>query len=136
LNWLLRVAFLATAAALAGMLVVAAVLRPDPRGYGTHEQMGLPPCSFDEVFQVRCPSCGMTTAWSHTVRGQLIAALKANAAGAVLALSAILALPWFAWAGVAGVWPRLTPPAWTSIVLLVVVLGLALTDFAIRLAMR
>ena len=39
----------------------------------------------------RCPTCGMTTAFAHVVRGELIAALGAQPAGLVLALATVLA---------------------------------------------
>jgi hypothetical protein len=75
-------------------LVIAACLQPDPRGFGTHEHLGLPPCTFSTWFGLRCPFCGMTTAWAHTLRGQLAAAVAANAGGPLLALAAMLAGPW------------------------------------------
>ena len=53
------------------MLIAAAFAQPDPRGYGTHQQFGLPKCRFLERFGYPCPSCGATTAWAWTVRGDL-----------------------------------------------------------------
>ncbi len=64
--------------------------------------MGLPPCSFQQVFGRPCPSCGMTTAWSHFVRGQFLKSFDANLGGAFLALAALIASPWMlitAWRG-------------------------------------
>ncbi|RMG03430.1 MAG: DUF2752 domain-containing protein, partial [Planctomycetota bacterium] len=55
------------AVGLAGLLVIAAVLRPSPTGLGTHQQLGLPPCTFRAMFGSRCPTCGMTTAWSNVM---------------------------------------------------------------------
>jgi hypothetical protein len=83
-------------------LVIAACLQPDPRGIGTHEQLGLPPCTFSTWFGMRCPFCGMTTAWAHAVRGELAAAVAANAGGPVLALAAIVAGPWMLASAVGG----------------------------------
>jgi hypothetical protein len=80
--------------ALAAMLAAALIVRPAARGYGTHQQLGLPPCTFVALFGLRCPSCGMTTAWSHLVRGQLAQAAATNAGGALLALTAMLVAPW------------------------------------------
>jgi hypothetical protein len=80
--------------ALAAMLVAALVVQPSGRGYGTHRQLGLPPCTFVALFGLRCPSCGMTTAWSHLVRGQLVQAAAANTGGALLGLAAMLVAPW------------------------------------------
>ena len=83
-------------------LGIAACLHPDPRGIGTHEHLGLPPCTFSIWFGLRCPFCGMTTAWAHTVRGQVGAAWAANAGGPLLALAAMLAGPWMVASAVRG----------------------------------
>ncbi len=42
LGWPIRCSFLVAAACLAGLLIVARTLEPDPRGFGTHTQLGLP----------------------------------------------------------------------------------------------
>lgn len=68
------------------LLAVAASLDPDERGHGTHEQMGLPGCSVQMFSGRPCPTCGMTTSFSHAVRGQLLGAFTAQPAGALLAL--------------------------------------------------
>lgn len=73
------------ALALAALLATAGWLRPDPRGFGTHEQLGLPRCAFQGVTGVPCPSCGMTTAFAWSVRGRPDRAWRANPAGSVLA---------------------------------------------------
>jgi len=44
---------------------VSVYLEPDPRGYGTHEQLGFPPCSLAEAFHFPCPTCGLTTSFAH-----------------------------------------------------------------------
>lgn len=67
------------------LLATAASLRPDPRGQGTHEQLGLPPCTFRVLFGKRCPSCGMTTAWAYFMQGQPLRALQTSVGGTVLA---------------------------------------------------
>ena len=72
----------------AGALTAAAMFRPDPRGLGTHEQLGFPPCSFHRLTGVPCPGCGMTTAFAHTVRLQFAQALRANLFGTLLCVSA------------------------------------------------
>ncbi len=38
------------------------------------------------LFGIPCPTCGMTTAFAHAVRGQFIPAFHAQPAGLVLAL--------------------------------------------------
>ncbi len=76
--------------ALAGccsLLGLAAWMDPDPRGLGTHKQLGLPPCSSVMLLGYPCPTCGMTTAFSHTVRGRFVAAFHAQPAGFLLAMA-------------------------------------------------
>ena len=88
----------ATGVILLGLLAVARVLTPSPAGMGTHQQLGLPPCTFDAMFGVRCPSCGMTTSWSHFTRGSFVSSWNANPGGLCLAVLA----------GVTGVWSLVT----------------------------
>ena len=73
---------------------LAATLEPDPRGYGTHRQLGLPPCTVRLLLGIPCPSCGMTTSFAHLMRGQVADALRANAAGLLLALACAALVPW------------------------------------------
>lgn len=73
---------------------LAGRLSPDPRGYGTHQQLGLPGCTFQMLTQWPCPSCGGTTAFAHFVRGQWPSAVRANAAAFVLALVCAALIPW------------------------------------------
>jgi hypothetical protein len=75
--------------AIAALFAVAMGLSPASEGLGTHRQLGLPPCSTRVLFGVRCPMCGMTTAWSHFVRGDLAAAARSNLGGLLLAVYAI-----------------------------------------------
>jgi len=69
---------------------VAVCLTPDPSGMGTHQQLGLPPCTSVVITGYPCPTCGMTTAFSLTVRGRLLSAFHAQPAGLVFALATIL----------------------------------------------
>lgn len=127
-----------TAAALAlgllALLSVAAFLKPDPRGLGTHQQFGLPPCTFRFLFGRPCPTCGMTTSWAHVVRGQLIGALRANVGGALLAMLAVMSVPWLAGSAARGRWlggaPNSIVMAWVGLAILLV----TLIDWGIRMA--
>jgi hypothetical protein len=76
------------------LLITARTLTPDPRGYGTHEQLGLAPCGFARATGLRCPTCGTTTAWAYALRGELPAALSANAGGTVLCGLAMIGATW------------------------------------------
>ena len=79
---------------------ISARLSPDPRGYGTHQQFGLPPCSLLLLTGKPCPSCGGTTAFAHFVRGHWPSAVRANAAAFVLAAVCAAMIPW-CWASAA-----------------------------------
>ena len=70
-----------------GLLLLGLFLTPDPRGLGTHEQLGLPPCTAQWLLGIPCPFCGMTTAFSLVSRGNLVAGFLAQPAGALLALA-------------------------------------------------
>ena len=73
----------------AGLLGVAVWLRPDPRGHGTHQQLGMAPCGM-MLLGLPCPTCGMTTAFAHTVRGHFLQAAWAQPTGLVLCLLTIV----------------------------------------------
>jgi hypothetical protein len=103
LCWLVAVALMAPFA-------VACVLKPDARGFGTHQQLGLPPCTFQFLWEIPCPGCGMTTSYACLVRGQWGAALTANPAGALLAVGSLLVIPWCIYVAITGRWsPRIEP---------------------------
>jgi hypothetical protein len=87
---------------LAAVLVVARRLEPDPRGYGTHTQLGLYPCMFFKVTGQPCPSCGMTTAFAWFVRGRFDRSWQANPVGSLLALTCVLLIPWLVAGAVRG----------------------------------
>jgi len=60
------------------VVVASFVLTPDPRGYGTHQQLFLLPCVFHELTGLPCAFCGMTTGFALMARGQVWAAFSAN----------------------------------------------------------
>jgi hypothetical protein len=60
---------------------------------GTHTQLGLPVCGFEESIGLPCATCGMTTAVSLAAHGQLATAFLVQPAGATLALAAAM-LAW------------------------------------------
>lgn len=76
----------------AAILGLAANLQPSSAGLGTHRQLGLPRCSAIVMFGYPCPTCGMTTAFAHTVRGELASAFAAHPGGLALALATIVAV--------------------------------------------
>jgi hypothetical protein len=70
------------------LLSVAYFLTPASGGVGTHQQLGLPQCGWIIAADIPCPTCGMTTAWSHTVRGNLPTAFMTQPMGMFLAIAA------------------------------------------------
>ncbi len=81
---------------LAPLLLVAfgAWLRPDPRGYGTHEKLGLPPCVMMEWFHVPCPGCGVTTSVALAAHGRIFDAARTQPFGLFVALAIPAAAVW------------------------------------------
>lgn len=117
---------------VAGFALAAAV-EPDPRGYGTHQRLGLPPCSFHILFGTSCPSCGTTTCFAHFVRGQWIDAAACNTAAFLLALACVAMVPWSwygAWRG--RLW-RIDDPAQAFLWLLITLCSLSLSQWVLRM---
>lgn len=89
-----------------GAVLGAAIwVTPDPRGYGTHEQFGTGPCGMLVVTGYPCPTCGMTTAFAYTVRGQWLRAFMAQPAGFLMAIGTAAAALVAVWVLVTGRWP-------------------------------
>jgi hypothetical protein len=133
LPWYTRVALVGIAMGLAAALAVAVYLRPSERGFGTHQQLGLPPCAFRVWFGLRCPSCGMTTAWSHMVHGHPIRAVLANAGGAASCATALVCVPWLLVSGARGRWIFRPPGELTLAVAATAFVAVTLLDWALRL---
>ena len=67
------------------VLVTAARIKPNPRGVGTHTQLGLQPCQFLSRTGLPAPTCGMTTSFAWFVRGNFAASFYVQPMGTVLA---------------------------------------------------
>lgn len=128
-----RVLLAAWSLLLFGGFALAAGLEPDPRGYGTHQSLGLPPCSFKTIFGMRCPSCGMTTSFAHFTKGHVIEAARANLAGLLLAMLCAVQIPWCWTSIVRGeLFGVVRPDAWL-VWLLVALSGTCLLQWGVRL---
>jgi hypothetical protein len=134
LSWRGRLAPGIAAIALVSPVALATQLTPDGRGVGTHEQLGWTPCWALQRWNRPCPTCGMTTAWAYAVRGDALAAVDANAGGAVLLVATLATAGWLAVAAatgrLVGGMPRPRMMAWLATAWLVV----TLVDWARRLA--
>lgn len=78
-----------------GLAAMGVFLEPDGRGFGTHEQLGLRPCTMMELWEVPCPGCGVTTSVTLAARGRLGDSLAAQPFGTALALASVV---WSLWA--------------------------------------
>ena len=94
--WRPRLTGLLVAVAAAAVLGVAAWLEPSPSGLGTHRQLApwgaMPACSWIQIMDCPCPTCGMTTAFAHAANGNLWASLRSQPLGCVLALGTAMAM--------------------------------------------
>lgn len=63
-----RTQYVVLIGAASALLATARWLTPAANGWGTHQQLGLPPCFFHQMMGIPCPTCGMTTSFAHTVR--------------------------------------------------------------------
>ena len=118
---------------LLGGFAVAASLPPDPRGFGTHRGLGLPPCSIRATYGLPCPSCGLTTSFAHFVRGEFPGSIAANLAGFALAALCALAIPWCWVSLVRGRLWGVQNPNGTAITLIAGFLILATGQWIVRL---
>lgn len=116
------------ACACAGLLLVAAWIDPDRRGYGTHEALGMPPCGFLVRTRLPCPTCGMTTAYTLLMHGRIDTAFLAQPAGALLCLGTAACALIFGRAAIIGRlpsinWDRIRPVLLMMLVVLTLLLG-------------
>ena len=56
--------------AIAGTAALGLLVEPDPRGFGTHEQLGMAPCRTMDLVGIPCPGCGVTTSVSLLWHGE------------------------------------------------------------------
>lgn len=87
-HWVLLALALAAPFAL---LLANRLLAPDPRGFGTHEQLGLQPCWPMQHWGLPCPGCGVTTAVALFAHLHPLDAFLVQPLGFALALAAALA---------------------------------------------
>lgn len=131
-----RLLLLAVGVVLIGLLITARWLQPNPQGMGTHQQLGLQPCTLVQLFDLRCPACGMTTSWSLFTRGQWWSALATNSGGTLLALAAAVSAPWMVGAGIWGRSLLPVPPLEWIVGLTLTVTLVTLVDWSLRTVPR
>ena len=77
----------------AATLGLARWLHPSTRGVGTHEQLGLPACTFLKLTGIPCPSCGLTTSFAHAAHGHFWDAFVTQPFGFVAFWLTALSIP-------------------------------------------
>lgn len=109
----------------AGAISLPALVTPDPRGYGTHEQFLLYGCIFPRLTTLPCPFCGLTTSFAHLTRGNLAEAFRCHPLGPVLyvllAAGALYSLVW-AMSGWNPLRGRLDPLTHPRVIVIIVIL--------------
>jgi hypothetical protein len=96
---------------------LAASLQPNSQGFGTHQSLGFPPCTFRILLDIPCPSCGMTTSFAHFMRAEIPQAARANVAGLLLAITCLIQIPWCCYSAVRGrLWKVDDPVRFTLII--------------------
>ena len=128
-----RVTALSLAIAIVAVFGLAWWLTPDLRGFGTHQQLGLPECHFRILTGHNCPQCGMTTSFSFLVRGHFQRAVRANPCGPFLATILIgVVLPWCVVAVVTGRSVLTSQPGTTAVWLVALYIVLSLVVWLMR----
>jgi hypothetical protein len=99
LVWWVRGILLLVVVGLVAVFVLAARIQPYredgvAQRMATHQQLGLPECSFVTATGLPCPSCGLTTSFALTVRADLANAARANWVGLLLAMFCLTLIPW------------------------------------------
>ncbi|NOZ39287.1 MAG: DUF2752 domain-containing protein [Planctomycetes bacterium] len=115
------------------LLVTARNLEPDPRGFGTHEQLGLTPCTFQELTGHVCPLCGGTTAWALLLRGEVMLASIANLGAMLLCVAIVIGAPWMLLVAICGRWLIIQPTLRHLLVLASAWLAVVVLDWLRRL---
>ncbi len=129
----IRWSMVGLALTLGVLFVVAGVLKPSPEGFGTHTQLGLPPCHFALLTGHRCPSCGMTTAFAWFVRGRFARSWGSNPAGLLLASACAALAPWLLAGAALGKTPGFRSLEQPLLGVVVATVAVSLVSWTIRL---
>jgi hypothetical protein len=134
LSWNERLQLGCAAAGLIAILALAAWLRPDPNGMGTHTQLGLPPCTLSSLTGLRCPGCGMTTSWALVMDGDFETALGTNLGGTLLCWLSMISSPWLLAMAISGRRSRDGWFPWFALLGVAAALGISIIEWIWRLS--
>ncbi len=93
-HWIL---FAAGVGGLLVLVVLGVLVDPDPRGFGTHERLGLPSCKPMDWWNVPCPGCGVTTSVALAARGRIWESIANQPFGFLVALALPAFAAWCVW---------------------------------------
>ncbi len=132
---IVRASLLVVGAGLACVFAAAFWINPyapdgTPRTMATHTQLGMPPCNFVVMTGKPCPACGMTTSFALLVRGDVLASMRANWAGSIIAVLWAITMVWAVASGIAG--RMLFIPRGRAELVLTMTVGVVLTLMLIR----
>lgn len=128
----IRFRAMAVFAACTAVLGVASALKPDPRGFGTHQQLGLPPCISEEYLGIPCPLCGMTTSFTLMADARPVDAFHAQPAGAFFFVATVLIAAGAASTAITGHMPGFLHPLLKSRILTGVTIVVMLSAWAFK----
>ena len=122
-RWKTRLWNLGWTCSASAPLLVARILTPSDKGVGTHQQLGLPPCTFLWATGFPCPFCGMTTSWSMAAHFQIARSIHNQPAGFALFVACAAFVPFLLALGISGrvafrpeqVLARVSPRGWYGI---------------------
>jgi hypothetical protein len=84
------------------LIVLGVFVDPDPRGFGTHERLGLPPCKPMLWWNVPCPGCGVTTSVALAAHGRFWASIRNQPFGFIVAMAVPAFAAWCLWHALRG----------------------------------
>lgn len=118
-----------------GVLIVARLLPPSPRGVGTHERLGLPPCPFLTLTGLPCAGCGLTTSFAHAAKFHFYEAFVTQPFGLLLFFVTAALVPvscYFIYARIS--WSRVMNAVTANRAIIYALLALFLTSWIYKLA--
>lgn len=74
-------------------ILLGRMVTPSPDGVGTHQQLGLPACLMLTLTGIPCPSCGLTTSFSHAAHLEFSQAMHVQPFGLLIFLLAVASIP-------------------------------------------
>jgi len=117
-----------------GTIALSLWLRPDDRLYGTHEQLGFPPCASRVLLGIPCPSCGLTTSFAFMSHGHPVRAFQAHYLGPFLYVGMLAYLAFLMVCLIRGQRIRMRWPGWVPYSLVFGGLVIYLLCWVIRVA--